>query len=157
MRTADRVCALILLGLAVVVAGEGWRLGIGWSTDGPRPGFFVFWLGLALAAATLAVVGQTRRRSDTPLYRRPLVGAGQLRPVAVVFVPAVLMVALIHLIGLYVAGGLYLGAYMRIVGRHSWALTVALAIGIPAATFLVFEVWFLVPLPKGPLEAALGY
>jgi hypothetical protein len=24
-------------------------------------------------------------------------------------------------------------------------------------TFLIFEVWFLVPLPKGPLEARLGY
>jgi hypothetical protein len=24
-------------------------------------------------------------------------------------------------------------------------------------TFLVFEKWFLVPMPKGPLEAWLGY
>ena len=25
------------------------------------------------------------------------------------------------------------------------------------AAFLIFEVWFLVPLPKGPLETRLGY
>jgi hypothetical protein len=36
-------------------------------------------------------------------------------------------------------------------------LTVLIAIAIPVATFLVFEVWFLVPLPKGPLETQLGY
>jgi hypothetical protein len=34
---------------------------------------------------------------------------------------------------------------------------VALSVAVPVITFLIFEVWFLVPLPKGPLEAALGY
>ena len=31
-----------------------------------------------------------------------------------------------------------------------------LRVGIPLVTFLVFEQWFLVPMPKGPLEAWLG-
>ena len=31
------------------------------------------------------------------------------------------------------------------------------AILVPIALFLMFEIWFLVPLPKGPLETALGY
>jgi hypothetical protein len=56
-----------------------------------------------------------------------------------------------------VAGGLYLGAYMRWIGRHSWILTVGLSVAIPLAAFLVFEVWFLVPMPKGSLEAYFGY
>jgi hypothetical protein len=34
---------------------------------------------------------------------------------------------------------------------------VPVAIGVPLMLFMMFEVWFLVPLPKGPLEAALGY
>jgi hypothetical protein len=46
---------------------------------------------------------------------------------------------------------------MRWVGRHSWLAVVGLAVGIPVATFLIFEKWFLVPMPKGPLEAWLGY
>jgi hypothetical protein len=77
--------------------------------------------------------------------------------VATVFVPAVSMVVLTHAVGLYVGGAIYLATYMRWIGRHSWALTVLVAVGIPVATFLVFEVWFLVPLPKGPFEAQLGY
>jgi len=28
---------------------------------------------------------------------------------------------------------------------------------VPFALFLLFEIWFLVPLPKGPLEEFLGY
>ena len=65
-------------------------------------------------------------------------------------------VALMHFIGLYVASALYIGFYMRWVGRHSW-LSVTLPVGIPVVTFLVFEKWFLVPMPKGPLEQWLGY
>jgi hypothetical protein len=154
VRTADVVCGLFLAVVAAVVLVEGLRLGIGWSTDGPQPGFFVFYLGIALlASATGAVVLAIRRDSAT----KPFVSLGQLRSVATVFLPALLMVGLTHAVGLYVSGALYLATYMRWIGRHSWALTALVAIAIPVATFLVFEVWFLVPLPKGPLETRLGY
>ena len=157
MRKADTVCAIILLIGAAVVAGEGLRLGIGWSTDGPQSGFFVFYLGLALGLASAVVLGQAILLTDAPLYRKPFVGAGQLTPVVKVAVPAAAMVLLTYFVGLYVAGALYLGVYMRWIGRHSWALTVLLAVAIPTVTFLIFEVWFLVSMPKGPLEAYLGY
>ena len=154
MRTADIVCGVILALVAVVVVVEGLRLGIGWSTDGPQPGFFIFYLGVALLApATFVIAGATRRASEGGHF----VAAGQLRSVATVFFPAVAMVVLTHVVGLYVSGALYLAAYMRWIGRHRWAATVLVAIGIPVVTFLIFEVWFLVPLPKGPLETRLGY
>jgi hypothetical protein len=60
-------------------------------------------------------------------------------------------------LGLYVAAGLYLGFYMRWVGRHDWRTVVALALVVPVLTFIVFETWFLVPMPKGPVETWLGY
>jgi hypothetical protein len=46
---------------------------------------------------------------------------------------------------------------MRWVGRHDWRAVVALSVVVPVVTFLVFERWFLVPMPKGPLETWLGY
>jgi hypothetical protein len=154
VRTADLVCGLVLGVVAVVVIFEGLWLGIGWSTDGPQPGFFVFYLGVALlASAGIVGVLAALRRSDV---RRFLEGR-QLRPVMTVLVPAVLMVVLTQLIGLYVSGALYLATYMRWIGRHSWVVILLVAIGVPVVTFFVFEVWFLVPLPKGPLETRLGY
>ena len=36
-------------------------------------------------------------------------------------------------------------------------MVAAVAVSVPVATFLVFEKWFLVPLPKGPIEAYLGF
>ena len=88
---------------------------------------------------------------------KSFVSREQLGPVLTVLWPAVVAVALMHFVGLYVASALYIGFYMRWVGRHSWISVFTLAIGIPVATFLVFEKWFLVPMPKGPLEQWLGY
>ena len=62
-----------------------------------------------------------------------------------------------HFVGLYVSAALYLAFYMRLVGRHTCFLVAAIALLVPVVTFLVFETWFLVPMPKGPLEAWLGY
>jgi putative tricarboxylic transport membrane protein len=154
VRMADLACGLVLVGIAFVVLGEGLRLGIGWSTDGPEPGFFIFYLGVALGVSAMVVAVQAWRR---PSGTQRFAEWTQLRAVATVLAPAAAMVVLTHLVGLYVSGALYIAGYMRWVGRHSWPAIALLAVGIPLATFLVFEVWFLVPLPKGPLEAALGY
>jgi len=93
-----------------------------------------------------------RRATDKPFVTR-----AQLGPVLKVLWPATLMVVLITPLGLYVAAALYLGFYMRWVGRHGWLAVVLCSIGVPLVTFVVFELWFLVPMPKGPLEAWLGY
>ena len=154
MRTADIVCGVALAVVGLVVLIEGLRLGIGWSTDGPEPGFFVFYLGVALLVSTVPIVMGARRRVSATGH---FVTAAQLGSVATVFLPATAMVVLTHFVGLYVSGALYLAAYMRLIGRHRWITTVLVAIAIPVAAFLIFEVWFLVPLPKGPLEARLGY
>jgi putative tricarboxylic transport membrane protein len=69
----------------------------------------------------------------------------------------VAFVLLTGFIGLYVAAGLYLGVYMRWIGRYSWAAILVLSVAFPVVTFFVFETWFLVPMPKGPLEVWLGY
>src|SRR4029077_11415459 len=87
---------------------------------------------------------------------KSFVNREQLGSVLKVLWPAVAAVALMHFVGLYVASALYMGFYMRWVGRHSWVTVVAIALGIPIGSFLVFEKWFLVPMPKGPLEQWLG-
>jgi len=153
VKRADTLTALLLLAVALLVVWEGRRLGFGWSTDGPESGFFPFYLGLGLAICSIANLLQAQAISAS----RRFVESGKLAPVAKVALPAVGMVALIHLVGLYVSSALYLALYMRWIGRHSWPLVVALSLGIPVVTFLIFEKWFLVPMPKGPLEAWLGY
>ena len=153
MRAADIATASGLLLLGALVAADAIRLGIGWGTDGPRSGFFPFWLAVVLIVCCVVIVLQALRRESG----EPFVTRERLRPVLKVLWPAAAMVALSHVIGLYVASGLYLAFYMRWVGRHGWRAVIALSLVVPVAAFLIFEMWFLVPMPKGPLEAWLGY
>src|SRR5262245_37666340 len=153
MRAADIATASFLMLLGTLVLVEAIRLGFRWGPDGPQSGFFPFWLAVVVIVHSAAILVQClRRRSDKPFATRD-----QLYIVLTVAWPAAAMVLLTHFIGLYVAAALYLAFYMRLVGRHSWVATVGLSLAIPLATFVVFEKWFLVPLPKGPLEAWLGY
>ena len=153
MRTADLTTALVLMGISALVVWDALRLGIGWGTDGPQSGFFPFWLAVIVVtcSARIAVKAIGRARG-VPFIRRE-----QIAPVLKALLPAAAFVLLTQFIGLYVAAGLYLGVYMRWIGRYSWAAVLVLSVVFPVVTFFVFERWFLVPMPKGPLEAWLGY
>ena len=63
----------------------------------------------------------------------------------------------IGFLGLYVSSAIFIAFFMAWLGKYPLYKIVPVAILIPVALFFMFEVWFLVPLPKGPLETALGY
>ena len=153
MRAAELITASVLMLLGGIVIFDAIRLGFGWGADGPRSGFFPFWLALIMVV-TCGIIFIQALFDQT---HKSFVSRKQLGPVLKVLWPAAAAVVLMQYLGLYVASAIYMGFYMRWVGRHSWLTVFVLAIGIPVATFLVFEKWFLVPMPKGPLEAWLGY
>ena len=153
MRAAELVTASVLMLLGGIVLFDAVRLGFGWGPDGPGSGFFPFWLALIMVIACGIIFIQALvDHTDKSFVTRE-----QLGPVLKVLWPAVAAVLLMHYVGLYVASALYLGFYMRWVGRHQWVTVFTLGIGIPVITFIIFEKWFLVPMPKGPLEQWLGY
>ena len=152
-RTVDVLTAAALLAVGAVVVVDSLRLGAGWGSDGPKSGFFPFWLGTVLVLTAVALVVQAWRRGTPEAF----VSRERLKPVLVVLAPALALVVLTQFIGLYVASALYMAVYMRWVGGHRWSTTALLAVGLPVLTFVIFEKWFLVPMPKGPLETWLGY
>jgi hypothetical protein len=153
MRAADLVTATGLLLVGGLVIVDALRLGIGWGTDGPQSGFFPFWLAVGLAGCALAVAGRALLRRPARALLAPA-GAG---PVLKMLLPAVAYVGAMQVVGLYVASALYMAVYMRWIGRHSWPAVGAVALGFALIAFVVFERWFLVPMPKGPVEDWLGF
>jgi putative tricarboxylic transport membrane protein len=153
VRTADLTTALVLMTGGVLVIWDSLRLGIGWGTDGPQSGFFPFWLAVLLIVSCVAIAVQARRKGS----RAPFVTRAQLKPVLTTLLPSAGFVVLTQFIGLYVATAIFMGFYMRWIGRYAWVAVVLVSVLFPVLTFLVFERWFLVPMPKGPLEAWLGY
>ncbi|MBS0435844.1 MAG: tripartite tricarboxylate transporter TctB family protein [Proteobacteria bacterium] len=147
--------AAFLLAIGALVVGDSLRVGIGWADDGPRSGYFPFYVGLFLIGAS----GWTLLRAllgHSPLKARFATRA-QLGQVLAVLLPMVLYVAAIAGLGIYLASFALIAYFMKRHGRYGWPLTVAVSAGVPIAFFLLFERWFLVLLPKGPLEAALGF
>lgn len=154
-RWPELLVAVTLLGLALLVIVDSIRVGQGWADDGPRAGYFPFYIGLGLAAVSgVLIVGQLRRwQRDLRVFVHREEASG----VIAVAWPMVLYVALIAPLGIYVASVLLIAFFMRRHGHFAWWLTGGVALAVPVGLFLVFERWFSVPLPKGPLEQLFGY
>jgi putative tricarboxylic transport membrane protein len=154
-RWPEVVVAALLLAAAGVVIVDSLRVGIGWADDGPRSGYFPFYIGLLLFASSASIlVSQLRRWREAD---EAFLEHDQLRSVLAILVPMVVYVGLIALLGIYVASALLIGYFMLRHGKHAPGLTAAVALGVPLIFFMVFERWFLVPLPKGPIERLLGF
>ncbi len=146
------VVALTILFGAIVIIGS-LQVGITWGLEGPKAGFFPFYLGLLIILAGIVNFIQIMAVRTAGLFAE----WGQLRQVVAVVVPTTIYVALIPYIGLYVASALLIAVFMKWLGRYGWALVIAVSVGITVLNFLMFEKWFLVPLPKGPIEELLGF
>jgi len=143
-----------LVALSLLVITDSIRVGTGWADDGPRSGYFPFYIGIALLLSSGSIlVGQLLRwkRADPEFAQR-----SQIALVIAVFVPMVVYVGGIALLGIYVASALLIAYFMLRHGKYGVLPTIAVSIGTPLVFFLVFERWFLVQLPKGPLENLFG-
>jgi putative tricarboxylic transport membrane protein len=153
-RSVEIGVALLIAVFALVVIGGSVQAGIGWGAEGPKAGFFPFYVGLVILGSSIANLGAAiSERPDGELFAE----WGQLGQVMAMLLPTAVYVALVPWIGIYVASALLIAAFMRWLGHYAWGMVAAVAVGVPVATFLVFEKWFLVPLPKGPIEALLGF
>jgi hypothetical protein len=130
------------------------KVGIGWDSDGPRAGFFPFYVSVIILISCAVNVTSVLVAPDKG---KLFAEWAQLRQVLSVLVPTAIYVGLVPYIGIYVASALLIAVFMRWFGHYSWIVAAAVAVAVPIVIFLMFEVWFLVPLPKGPLENFLGY
>jgi hypothetical protein len=154
-RVMELVVAALFMALGALVMWDSWRLGAGWASDGPQAGYFPFYVALIMSIASAVtfvtnLVGSTHDWSN-------FVDRSQLKLVLKVLVPTIVYVVLIGYLGIYVSSAIFIAFFMAWLGRYPIHKIVPVAVLVPLLLFMMFEVWFLVPLPKGPLEAALGY
>ncbi len=153
--TMDVVVAAIMMGVGALVMVGSYELGAGWSPTGPESGYFPFYIGaiiLLTSTATLLITLFTRSPDRTPF-----VDLEQFKRVLQVLIPSFIFAIAIDYIGIYVAGGLFIACFMWWLGKYPLPKVVMVSVLVPLTMFVVFEVWFLVPLPKGPVEAFFGY
>ena len=148
------VAALVVL-LGVIVIQGSWKLGSGWTTDGPGAGYFPFYIGVILCIAGTGILAQGLRNKNHEIF----VDSEQLKRVLSVLLPATVYVGAISLLGLYVASAIYIALFMVLLGKYSWVKSAIAALVVNVVFFCMFEVWFKVPLFKGALDPFrfLGY
>ena len=151
-RTMEMSVAAITFVLGAMVIYDSLRIGSGWGEEGPKAGYFPFYVGLLICLASVAnfVKGMGDKSGDS------FVSRSQARDVLKVLLPMFVYVFFIKFLGLYLASAIYIACFMRWVGKYSWGKVVTVSVGVTVGFFLVFDTWFKVPIIKGPLEALLG-
>lgn len=153
----EAIVAFLIIVMGAVVIKGSWALGSGWTSDGPGSGYFPFYIGLILCISGAGTMFQAlfSKNKNTEVF----VDKEQLNRVLAVFLPALVYVVAVQYLGLYVASAFYIALFMIILGKYSKVKSVFVAATVVVLFFLMFEVWFKVPLYKGQLDPLrfLGY
>lgn len=158
VRTMDIVMALLLIVAAAVVIFDSARVGFGWGSDGPAPGFFPFWVAVVLGGSSMINLG--RAIGDRAAAGETFVTGRALGRVSAVLIPTLLYILAIGGfaigpvtvpgLGIYIASAAFIAGFMVLIGGESPVKAALVGAAVPGVMFLMFEKWFLVPLPKGP-------
>jgi hypothetical protein len=121
--------------------------------EGPGGGFWPFWLSAIMLVCTgLIAVNWLRRTSPPSRSTDVMIDDYGMRMLVLVGGGLAVFIGLVYFVGMYGATFLFLVYYIRFLGRHSWATTLAIAIGVPVFLFFFFDVSMRLILPKGYLE-----
>lgn len=134
--------------LGVIVSAESLTHDIGWNEAGPGSGYFPFRIGLLLTAAAgvrFALSATDKRRRTVVFVTRE-----EFERTLSVFWPTAALVAGMFLLGAYLPSAVYLAWMMRRHGGRGWLVSAAYGAAVMAVFFLIFDVWFRVPLARGP-------
>jgi putative tricarboxylic transport membrane protein len=148
LRNGEVVSGVLLaaLGVYVIVQSRQWEY---LGPDGPGPGFFPLWYGIALVALSLALIGMHLPRALRALPE-PGNRSGTTRALAA-WGGLVACVALLKPLGFLVAFALFTLFLVRFLYGQTLGKAVAVAAGGAAGFYLVFNVALNVALPAGVL------
>jgi hypothetical protein len=152
-RWVEFALTLFTLLIGVVVMYGSLDQGIGWGDAGPEPGYFPFYIGLLLSCASLGngVLTLIRWQALSVAF----VSRGQFRQVLSVFIPIALFVLAMPFTGIYLASAVFIAWFMwrdRIRAKPYGKLMIcSVSGGAVLASYLIFALWFKVPLDAGPL------
>ena len=154
-QAAEVIVAVAIFLVGVVMMMDSYRIGLGWAPEGPEAGYFPFRTGVMLSISSVVVFLRALfgKHRNYGLF----VSWDSFKQVLCVLIPAFLYVLVTQFIGIYVASAVFIGGFMRAMAKFSWLKVILVSIGISAMLFYMFEIQFMVPLPKGPLESLFGY
>lgn len=154
-RAMEIIVATGLLLFGATIAGASLKLGARWADDGPQAGYFPFYIGAIIVISSLVTLIQAiRRRTLKP--DETFVERGQLRQILAVLLPALVYVLAIQGFGIYVSSAVYMAVFMVWLGKYPWWKSILVGVAVCVCLYMMFEIWFQVPLHKGSLYDPLS-
>jgi hypothetical protein len=151
-RLVEMGVAVAMVAFGAIVIYGSLQVGIGWGVEGPKSGFFPFYLGVVIIATSIL----NMLAANTLDRRKVFADWSQLRSVLSIVIPTAVYVVAVPWVGIYLCSIILIAGFMQRLGRYSIAFSAAVAVGVMVSIYLMFERWFLVPLPKGPIEDFFG-
>ena len=151
-RSLETATALLTGAFGVTVVISSFDNGIGWSAAGVEAGSFPFIVGLIILSGSVfnLVLGWLHARAV-------VLGTNELKRLGMLFVPAVVYVGVIPLMGMYLASAGYVFGALAWQKRGAFVLSSVAAIGTALALYLIFELTFQISLPRGLLGDTIGF
>ena len=146
LKSADLWSGLVLgaLGVFIVVEARQWEF---LGPDGPGPGFFPLWYGIAMVAlsAVLVVASVLRKasRADGAINWREIGRA------AATWLALAVSVAALKLLGFAISFAALTFFIVAVMYRRRWTVAAGVAVASAAGFYLVFSFALGVSLPTG--------
>jgi putative tricarboxylic transport membrane protein len=138
---------VVLLVLGCAVAYTSWGYGFG-SLSLPGPGLYPLFLGVAIAVFAVWMLAAHVR---TPPQHEPLDSAGR-KTLLLMSVTFCLWIIAMPLLGYVAVTLIATYAFCKAMKLEGWRKPAAVSIGTALFTYLLFDVWLYIDLPRGIFE-----
>ena len=137
--------ALFWVALGILVCYGATRLGLGSVTE-PGSGFIFFWSGLILVILSCIVVAESLRNTEESVQETREMNWVKI---ALVLLSLVLYAFFLERLGFVLTTFVLLSFLLGWIERTNWARSLGVASVAALGTFMIFELWFKIRLPKG--------
>ena len=149
MKKADQWSGLVL---SILSAGMIWaalRLPYG-NVHNPGPGFFPLWLGVILGGMSIALFARTTRGKESERTLKEILEEDvRWGKVLLVLAGLILYGLLMDHLGFLIMTFLLMALLLRFIEPQPWKVVIAWALAGSVGSYLIFEVWMKLRLPKG--------
>jgi hypothetical protein len=150
MKNPDRFSSLVFFAVGAMTALWSLKYGFG-SPSEPGVGFITFFAGAILALLALLLFFSSPRDNATPAGLRRLWAGLDVKKVLYVLGLLIAYTVLLRPAGYLLSTFALLFLLFRVKGIYGIWTTLGIAFFVTAVSYLVFQVWLQVQLPKGIL------
>jgi len=151
MKMADQWSGVFLFILAALIFWASASLPYG-SIRNPGSGFYPLWLGVILGGMAIGLILQTTwQKEGARVLRDILMEKIRWGKILLVLISLILYAFLLDTVGFLFLTFLLLAFLLRAIETQSWKVVIGWAVLGASASYLVFEVWMKLRLPRGIL------